>query len=173
MGGPGMGQGPIPGGGRDIGGGAAGEPDEGMGGSRAARVTVRWESALPVRDAEKKEAAAPAESNYILSVSGLPMMMGPRDESDGSGNLEQRRETMMDRLKSSTSLQRKGKNPILPASVDEAPGASRALLFVFPHGSDPITLADKEVSFVSNPGPMEIKVKFPLKDMKYQGKLEL
>ena len=79
----------------------------------------------------------------------------------------------MDRLKSSTSLQVKGKRSISPDSVQEAPGAARALLFVFPRGSEPITLDDKEVTFITNPGPMEIKVKFPLKEMKYQGKLAL
>jgi hypothetical protein len=171
MGGPGMGQGPLPGGGR---GTPPGGADEGVGGMRSARALVRWESALPIREAEGGKLPAPVESNYLISVSGIPMPMpGGATSGESDRSMPQRRDAMLEEFKTSTSLRRKGKDPIKPDSVMEAPGAGHALLFVFPHGTDPITPEDKEVTFIAEPGPMEIKTKFSLKDMKYHGKLEL
>ena len=49
---------------------------------------------------------------------------------------------------------------------------SGSIMFYFPR--DPaITLADKEVVFVTRMGPLALKAKFPLKNMVYQGKLDL
>jgi hypothetical protein len=45
-------------------------------------------------------------------------------------------------------------------------------LFIFPR-TDPITLDDKEVELDLKLGTMEAKRKFNLKDMVYNGKLEL
>jgi hypothetical protein len=39
--------------------------------------------------------------------------------------------------------------------------------------NDLITLDDKTVTFVTKLGPIDVKVKFTLKDMVYQGKLAL
>jgi hypothetical protein len=47
------------------------------------------------------------------------------------------------------------------------------LVFFFPRAAQPITLDDKDVTFHQKLGPMELKAKFALKDMVYQGKLEL
>ena len=38
---------------------------------------------------------------------------------------------------------------------------------------DPITPANKEITFTTKMGPLEIKAKFTLKDMMYKGKLGL
>jgi len=80
---------------------------------------------------------------------------------------------MAERLKESSSLNRKGHDPIHPDNVtwDNSNG-SRVMMLFFSKTS-PITLADKDVEVQIAMGPMEIKKKFALKDMVYQGKLEL
>jgi hypothetical protein len=49
----------------------------------------------------------------------------------------------------------------------------RELFLFFPHGNSPIQLADKEVTFTTRIGPMELKAKFALKEMLYHGQLAL
>lgn len=49
----------------------------------------------------------------------------------------------------------------------------RVPVFFFARQRNPITLEDKEVTFHSRYGAIELKTKFTLKDMVYQGKLEL
>jgi hypothetical protein len=39
----------------------------------------------------------------------------------------------------------------------------------FDAGSDPIQVQDKEVQFVDTPGPAQIKAKFVLKEMVWEG----
>jgi hypothetical protein len=77
-------------------------------------------------------------------------------------------------LKNSATLQRKGKNPLraeTAEAVEDSTGP--AILLTFPHGDPSIQLTDKEVTFSAKTGPLEWKVKFTLKDMVYNGKLEL
>ena len=82
---------------------------------------------------------------------------------------------MEERLKDSTHLERKGKDPIAPAQVEtgQAADGSSIMMFLFPKGSQPIEANDKEVVFVTQMGPMGVKAKFVLKDMVVNGKLEL
>ena len=47
------------------------------------------------------------------------------------------------------------------------------LLLFFPREADPITLADKVVTLESRFGPFHLTVKFPLKEMMYNGALAL
>jgi hypothetical protein len=67
----------------------------------------------------------------------------------------------------------KGKKPLRPSDVKinpkDAPGEVR---FTFP-ADERIDLSDKEVSFEAQLGHSKIERKFKLKDMTYQGKLEL
>ena len=82
---------------------------------------------------------------------------------------------MQERLKDSTRLERKGKDPIAPDAVEmgQAANGSSIMIFLFPKGSQPIEVGDKEVTFVTQAGPMGVKAKFALKDMMVKGKLEL
>jgi hypothetical protein len=78
-----------------------------------------------------------------------------------------------ERLKEQSSLTRKGKDPINAARVDGTPSADGTTLrFYFPR-SEPIAVEDKEVVFETKMGPMELKTKFPLKDMVINGKLAI
>lgn len=175
------------------------------------KVTVRWESAAPMRAAPAKEndpvqakIAEWSKDYYVVTAVGLGGGMmggggggmrrnggwnngaaapaGGIPDSDSPAAPEARRPDpermaqlqaqMQERMKSSTALRRKGKDPIAPARVErlQTPDGP-AMVFLFPR--EPITADDKEVSFETAAGPMELKVKFPLKDMIYQGKLEL
>jgi len=81
---------------------------------------------------------------------------------------------MIGALKQSTALQRKGKDPIAAVRVGELEGrGTPTLLFYFPRTGDPIALADKEVTFSTRIGPLQLKVKFVLKDMQYHGQVSL
>ncbi len=162
MGGPGMG-------GPGMGGPGMGEP--GMSGPPQIKVTVRWESALPVREATGRQ-IKDGEA-YLISVSGLSAPRNRRGQQ-GEGDEGQRRDQIRARLKEVTRIERKGKEPLVPEAVEaEDSGQTPVFLFRFPHGADPISADDKEVTFITRLGPMEVKAKFALKDMVYQGRLEL
>ncbi len=179
MGGSGGGMG-NPGGGYGGRGGGRGDSGRGM---ESARVTLRWDSAEPVRQALVKQygdsnaaAKLPADS-YVIAVIGLPNRdsFRRRDEDSDSGSTaesdEQRQADRMARLKETTTLTVKGKSPFGPEKVEKAEDGS--LLFYFPKSTEPLSLDDKEVEFAMRMGPMELKHSFRLKDMKYQGKLAL
>jgi hypothetical protein len=182
MGGPpGGGMGGPPGGGMGGQGGMGGPPGGGMGGGNMPEmhVRIRWESAMPIRAASKTEAAEQAANTYVISLSGMPAMGGRRrrseqtqDEGGGQGRPDPA--AMQARMKDATRLERKGKDPIAPVRVEMKENEeSRETWFYFEGGGQPIDLADKEVTFVTRLGPMRIRAKFTLKDMVYQGKLEL
>lgn len=167
MGGPGMG----------------GPRGEGRSGSRSApQLTVRWDSAAPVReaaakgqpDAQAKKVAEWAREFYVVTITGMPMMQGrgrgegqPESDSDRVAHAE-------DRLKDVTVLKLKGSGgSIAPARVEVTGAAGgRVIALLFPR-SETISLDDKEVDFETLMGPREVKLKFTLKDMVYRGKLEL
>ena len=78
-----------------------------------------------------------------------------------------------DSIKENTSLRRKGKEPIAPADLQVTTQMEKTdLYFVFPK-TDPITLGDKDVEFWMKTERMEIKRKFKLKKMLFNGELSL
>ena len=183
--GGGLGRGGRGGPGGAYGSGGGGRGGGGFGGGRGGRAggmgkpqmtaVVRWFSALPVKQASVKlrygiEAATAAdglsyinreEPNYVVSVTGLPGRM--------AGFMQR----TPDRIKENTSLHRKGKEPILPADLQITTQMEETdLYFVFPK-TDPITLDDKDVEFLMKTERMEIKRKFKLKKMVFDGELSL
>ena len=183
--------GQMPGGGMGRGGGlgGGGMPGGGMGRGRGntsgypnaeqpATVTVQWESALPVRLADAKrsgETADPAAmkplKEYVIAVIGLPKSgFGSRwpasgsDEDVGDGEVA-------DHLKVMTVLS-VGHERLNPTRVELNQGRDARAVFHF-EKSEPITLKDKDAEFRISSDRMEIRKKFALKDMEYQGKLEL
>jgi hypothetical protein len=189
MGGMGGGGGMGSGGGMGMGGGGAPSMPQ-------IKAVVRWETAAPVLQATKSKWPDAVAGNYLITVTGLPMMgggpggRGPRPPQGqqfqaGGGqapppqqqqmNPEERRRMMQERLKDATRLERKGKDPIAPSEVrmGQAQDGSAVMMFLFMKGSQPIEPADKEVTFLTQMGPLGVKAKFPLKDMIVNGKLEL
>ena len=155
-------------------------------------ATVRWQTALPVREAllrqsgvTKPDDSKAAESltapvtGYVIAVVGLPERMpsqsrgryGSTDDTDNRDTDRDRDADRLDQLKSATYLNRKDRPTLFAEKVERDKDGS-TILFTFPR-TNPISLDDKEVEFVTRYGPMEIKHKFKLKDMVYQGKLEL
>ena len=124
------------------------------------KATVRWESALPVREALHRGAPGQVPDDYILNVFGQV----PGVETgvlDGS-------------LKDNTRLEHKG-DFIKVNRVEPAPKSSESedgTLFYFSRLLA-LELADKEVTFTTKLGPLALKCKFTLKDMIYRGNLEL
>jgi len=129
------------------------------------RAVVRWETARPVQMAEKSRPEDGDSGFYILSLNGdLPDFARPNDEESSEA-----RQQRVEMLRESTRLDRKSGSPIYLERLE--PGAT-GTLFYFSR-VDPITPANKEVTFSTKMGPLDIKVKFLLKDMMYKGKLEL
>jgi len=175
----GMGGGMPPGGGM---GGMGGEGGGGFGQLAPARpdmtpkVTLRWQTALPIKHAigrarfkdkvETSEEAAKSfareESQYILGVIGL---MGAPNAFD------------VNVLKPAATL-KIGDLPAIPAMdvLVDRQGMQTTLYIAFPKlltGAHQISADDKSVEFILKAPTMEIKAKFSLKDMIYQGKLEI
>jgi len=138
--------------------------------------TVRWESALPVRQArvrakygsevgtsaEAKKILDAPEPTYIITVSGLM-----------SGTLEGGDEAMKKKVMADAALLVKGRLPIRPVDFmlqrgDEASVA----VFAFPR-TEPLSLDDKEVDFTAKFNSFTVKQRFPLKSMVINGRLEL
>jgi hypothetical protein len=172
---PGMG-GPPPGGapmGPPPGGAPmGGPPGGGMGGPPQFKIVVRWESALPVREASKKSLPAEAEGHYVLSISGMPAMGDRPGPGGGGAPPADFREQMLARMKGATLLQPKGRNPLQPDNI-LPPDKDGAMLVLFPIGAEPIKASDKEVVFQTKMGPLDLSAKFVLKDMLYRGQLAL
>jgi len=185
-GGSGSGGGGGGGGGRRGGGGGGGGPV----GPPPMQFLVRWHSSRPVKEAiiasrTKAEGVAwddgmqefidREETHYVLNIPNFPARMGQRMSEN------------LDRLKTFARLERKGHDPILAETAEVQPaGQAISLYFLFPR-TDAISEADKDVTFIFKPGRpegregggqgrgagIEIKRKFKLKDMVYNGELAL
>jgi hypothetical protein len=128
----------------------------------ALTATVRWESAQPVMEALRTTMPAEFAEHYVIGVSGLPALEGRAFAKGDEG--------MVERLKGSAVLQVKKKDPVQPGVVRRS---ASGLWFGFAKEFLALTAADREVAFNLNTGQFEVKVRFDLKDMTYQGKLAL
>jgi hypothetical protein len=175
-GGGGMGGGGGRGGGRGGGGGMGGGD---MSFAPAIEVTVRWITALPVKqanavhqygkDAETSPEAAKRltreEQYYIAQIEGVP------------GRFTKEAVT------AAAQLVVKGVPPIQPAQAEVAPAAPAGrgappnnIFLVFPKaqpGAHLLKIEDGEVEVVVNMPGLKLKRKFKLKDMMFNGKLEI
>lgn len=134
------------------------------------QAIVRWESALPVREANHHLLKDDPAANYILSVSGdLPMLGGSGAGDETDSEFQQR----LDMLKEYSKLEKRG-DPIYLVKIGrlKGPGPQSGTLFYFER-NDLIQLSDHNVTFVTKLGPISVKCKFPLHEMVYHGKLEL
>jgi hypothetical protein len=125
-------------------------------------VTLRWESALPVRGAELKthDPNAPIvdDDAYAIAVYGVPSRMALGDP---------------DQLKKQATLKREGKKDMKPSSVevlqkDDGP----VIVYLFPRTNE-ITKDDRKILFDAEIGRLKLGQSFYLDDMVYQGKREL
>ena len=177
-GGGGAGGGGVGRSGRSGGGGGGGGRGGGGGGqgmAPAMTVFVRWFSSIPVKQAmvrsrygdevaTAKDAIdylARQEKFYVVTVAGLPGRMA---------GMVQRNP---DALKQGTMLKRKKKEPIKPEDIQtQAQQESANFFFMFPK-TDAITIDDKDVEFIMKTERFELKRKFKLKNMVFNGELSL
>jgi len=133
------------------------------------KAIIRWESALPVREALKAIPSPDVEKFYILNMLGDVPSVGATPDED-----ESQRAARFETLKQVTRLEHKG-DAILLSRVAVAPKNDLTLagtLFYFSRGLA-LRPEDKQAIFSTKLGPIDVKCKFTLKDMMYQGKLEL
>ncbi len=140
--------------------GRAGAPPEGEF-RQPPKLTLRWESALPVQEAELKarHANAPSvdENSYTLAVVGIPEAM----VSDNS------------HTKPQGELKREGKKTIKASDIQVLTlDEGNIVLFLFPRSKE-VSKADGRIMFEGRFGPLEFKQTFELDQMVYNGKLEL
>ena len=151
-------------------------------------VVVRWESAKPIQEAEKrlqnnnaqpdgdsKPEANPFENHYVISVIGvrLPGRQGSRDDDQDSGSSRGGSSQMKDQLMSTTQLVSKGRVLLSPDNIKfNMRNGENQVLFFFPK-TTPISMDDKEVTFHAMINRMKIENKFNLKKMTRNKKLEL
>jgi hypothetical protein len=129
-------------------------------------VTLRWASALPIREAELKarDTRAPMvdEDHYAIEVYGLPSKQ-VKDDS----------KKLADEFKAKAAIKRLAKDDLKPSSVeivvrDDGP----VLVYLFPRKAE-ITWRDHEITFEAEIGNLKIKQAFQADDMKFHGALEL
>jgi hypothetical protein len=125
--------------------------------------TVRWESALPIRSAEKKAGEDPPTwegDYYAISVYGVP-------------GLEDRR-TLPVELTKGAFLKRWGKKDVKPARVEVILTDEKlaTLVYLFPR-SEQITRQDRQMWFTAQIGQLFLEQAFDAGEMLLQGKLEL
>jgi hypothetical protein len=148
-------------------------------------VTVRWDSSLPIRQALSRSypetvpsLLARARSDYIITVIGLASASphGATSQPNESSSADAQREAqdpaeIAQSFVANSRLTRRGKPTLAPedAKFDSATGA---IHLFFPR-TEPITLADKEVTLVTRFGSLTVQKKFRLKDMTYKGQLDL
>lgn len=155
----GMGGGGYPGGGNPS--------DNGRSRDEAApRVTLRWESAMPVRTAELKihdnDAPTLDDKHYAIAVYGIPDRMLVGDTKK-----------LQEQLKGKASIKRDGKKDFKPSSVEviERPDGP-VVVYMFPMTNE-ITKGDRRLEFDADIGRLELTQSFFTEDMVWQGKLEL
>jgi hypothetical protein len=186
IGGGGIGGG-IPGiggiGGRRGGGTRGADPRGGSSGRQQFHGTVRWESARPIQEAlrigSSEEGTNPDfEKHYVINLLGdMPTVGNGRRRGDNSSSDDDdpaQKERHIERLKDVTRLEHKD-GPLLLEKVEQGSRIGRpgpGTLFYFSR-LDGISLDDKQVTFITKLGPVEVRTKFIPKDMLYRGKLAL
>jgi hypothetical protein len=130
-------------------------------------LTLRWESAMPVREAELKarDVNAPTledEDHYAIAVYGVPVTMTNGDSK-----------RLADDCKKNAALKREDKKDIKPSSVqvlrrEDGP----VIVFLFPRTKE-ITRDDRRIEFDAQINKLTLTESFYLEDMMFQGKTEL
>jgi len=129
-------------------------------------LTLRWESARPVREAELKdrEAGAPAvdADHYAVAIYGIPRSMIANDLT-----------AQAEELKKHATLKRYAKKDLKPSSVEillheDGP----VILYLFPKSAE-ITWRDQMIQFDAQVANLKCSQSFDTSDMRFHGNVEL
>jgi hypothetical protein len=142
-------------------------------------IVVRWESGLPVRLA-RRNAALPEKysGRYVLSVGRLPLgfiagLSGKRPARGGLDEAATRAEVVA-QIGKTACLEPLGRDVIRAAAVEwVSDSLSAGILVSFTPPQRPIRLEDGEVTLSAQAGLLSIRARFSLKQMVYNGRLEL
>jgi hypothetical protein len=134
--------------------------------SRPIKLSLRWETALPVRIAELKshEVEPPTleGDGYRVAVYGLPF-------ADLQGDPKKLGEP----LKNLASLKREGKKDVRPISVEVFQRErDMVVVYLFPASAE-ITKNDLRIRFDAHIGRIVLSQSFELSKMEFMGKLEI
>jgi hypothetical protein len=156
--------------------------DGGIGKNRMGRLPtvpamVRWESALPIRQAQK-DAAVPDGNWYVISVAGLVpagryRTMGKTETSSSSdGSVDARNpEELLEAFMAYSKIEQKGGISLQPENVKLE--AATGVVRIFFSRKTLIDPDRGDVLFVTHFGKLNVKAKFHVSGMKYHGKIEL
>lgn len=134
--------------------------------SQSIELTLRWESALPIRIAELKshvlEPPVTETDGYTIAVYGVP---GKNVSGDPN--------VLGDRMKGQAFLKREGKKDVKPSSVEVfQSGNGLVVVYVFPLSAE-IIPNDRFVEFEARIGRLSIVQSFNLDNMRFQGMLAI
>jgi hypothetical protein len=159
-----------------------------MDGNLTTPIVIVWRTALPVRQALARlqygaEAATNPQGKALLEneqpASVLLLSLIPGSFRGDVADIA--------KLTADTTIKVKGKPDIHPTEIQIPPAAAPAgkggpggrggggtfdLILLFPKNAG-LTVDDKELDFSTRVGKMSIRKKFKLKDMVYNGKLEM
>lgn len=146
--------------------GAGGDDRSARSFARPIALTLRWESALPVRLAELKshELDPPTleGDGYRVAVYGIP-----------NANIKGEPSQLGGPLKKTAVLKRDGKKDVKPVSVEVFPSADGlVVVYLFPASAE-ITKKDVRVEFDAQIGRIVLTQAFDLTAMEFMGRLEL
>lgn len=132
----------------------------------APTLTLRWESALPIREAELKarDISAPSldEDYYAIAVYGIPRRMVNDDSKQFAGQ-----------LKTQAVIKRDGKKDLKPSDVQILPRDDGPVIVYLFLRSAEITWRDHRIDFGAQVGHLKFTQSFYADDMMFHGKLEL
>ncbi len=154
------------------------------GGTPTLPVLIRWDSALPIREAAAHAnqpvpvtAGDPAK-DYVITVIGLVPAKRYRDKgqltaaSSSDDTIDARDpEELLEGLMSNARLLRHGNRSLAPENV-KLDGATGVVHIFFPR-TDPISEGEKDVVFTTRFGALTVERTFRLRDMVYRDHLEL
>lgn len=147
-------------------------------------VLIRWDSALPVREAALRlqetnfATTEQAAKDYIITVVGLVPAKRYRDAGQLNGTSasdssvdERDPEELLEGFMSTSRLIRAGRPALAPENVklDGSTGVVR----IFFLKADPIDVREKEVVFRTRFGSLTVQKVFRPAEMTYRGRLEL
>jgi len=138
-----------------------------------AKGIVRWESAQPVREAERRlESETPLAEGYVVVSLTL---LGQEGETAAHQvpKTEQQRSSFAKYIRDAVTIEAKGESPVKPekAEVKDTPEGPM-IVFYFPRSETP-SGEEHEVTFTAKMYPLQFQAKFKTKDMKYGGKVEM
>jgi hypothetical protein len=141
-------------------------PDSSVRPSQFIPLTLRWESALPIRVAELKSGVVEPPTlggeGYSLAVYGVP-----------GGYFKGDPKSLGNPLKEQAALKREGRKDVRPSSVEVfQANDGLVIVYLFPLSAE-ISTNDQRIEFDALIGRIAIMQPFNIEEMLFQGKLEL